>query len=87
MALSRAAALLSPAAAGRPLLDFRRGLIAQNIADSPQVARAAYRRAHAGATAQGDELLLSSTWRHLALIALREGSWRRPGTASRSPCG
>ncbi|WP_328906623.1 hypothetical protein OG230_28690 [Streptomyces sp. NBC_00234] len=73
VALSRAAALLSPAAAGRPLLDFRRGLIAQNIADSPQSARAAYRRAHAGATAQGDELLLSFTWRHLASLALREG--------------
>lgn len=73
VALSRAAALLSPAAPGRPLLDFRRGLIAQNIADSPQSARAAYRRAHAGATARGDELLLSFTWRHLASLALGEG--------------
>ncbi|MFF5335434.1 hypothetical protein [Streptomyces sp. NPDC013181] len=73
VALGRAAALLSPTAQGRPLLDFRRGLIAQNIADSPQAARAAYRRAHAGAAAQNDALLLSSTWRHLALIALREG--------------
>ncbi len=73
VALSRAAALLAPAAPGRPLLDFRRGLIAQNIADSPQSARAAYRRAHAGATARGDELLLSFTWRHLASLALREG--------------
>lgn len=73
VALSRAAALLSPTAPGRPLLDFRRGLIAHNIADSPQAARAAYRRAHAGALAQDDALLLSSTWRHLALLALREG--------------
>lgn len=73
VALSRSAALLSPAAPARPLLDFRRGLIAQNIADSPQAARAAYRRAHAGAVAQGDQLLLSSTWRHLALLSLREG--------------
>ncbi|MEV0491781.1 hypothetical protein [Streptomyces atratus] len=73
VALSRSAALLSPTAPGRPLLDFRRGLIAQNIADSPQAARAAYHRAHAGATTQGDELLLSSTWRHLALLSLREG--------------
>lgn len=73
VALSRAAALLAPAAPGRPLLDFRRGLIAQNIADAPQSARAAYRRAHAGATAQGDQLLLSFTWRHLASLALREG--------------
>ncbi|MGC5341422.1 hypothetical protein ACPXCE_00770 [Streptomyces sp. DT24] len=73
VALSRAAALLPPGAAGRPLLDFRRGLIAQNIADSPQAARAAYRRAHAGATARGDELLLSDTWRHLASLALNDG--------------
>ncbi|MDN3297888.1 hypothetical protein QWM81_28385 [Streptomyces ficellus] len=72
-ALGRAAALIAPTAPGRPLLDFRRGLIAQNLADSPQAARAAYRRAHAGATAQGDTLLLSSTWRHLAGLALREG--------------
>ncbi|SBU92202.1 hypothetical protein YUMDRAFT_04225 [Streptomyces sp. OspMP-M45] len=73
VALSRAAALLPPAAPGRPLLDFRRGLIAQNIAEAPQSARAAYRRAHAGATARGDALLLSFTWRHLASLALGEG--------------
>ncbi|MFI7102640.1 hypothetical protein ACIBK8_25155 [Streptomyces sp. NPDC050161] len=72
-ALGRAAALLAPGAAGRPLLDFRRGLMAEHVADSPQSARAAYRRAHAGATAAGDLLLLSSTWRHLAGLALRDG--------------
>ncbi|WP_420894829.1 hypothetical protein [Streptomyces noursei] len=72
-ALGRAAALLAPSAAGRPLLDFRRGLMAEHIADSPDAARAAYRRAHAGATAQGDALLLSFTWRHLAGLALRDG--------------
>lgn len=72
-ALGRAAALLAPAAPGRPLLDFRRGLMAEHVADSPQSARAAYRRAHAGATARGDLLLLSSTWRHLAGLALRDG--------------
>ncbi|RSS42241.1 hypothetical protein [Streptomyces sp. WAC08241] len=73
MALGRAAALIAPTAGGRPLLDFRRGLIAQNLGDSPQAARAAYRRAHAGAADRGDSLLLSSTWRHLAGLALREG--------------
>ncbi len=73
VALSRSAALLAPASPARPLLDFRRGLIAQNIAESPQAARAAFRRAHAGAANLGDELLLSSTWRHLAALALREG--------------
>ncbi|MFD5078743.1 hypothetical protein [Streptomyces sp. NPDC058371] len=73
VALGRAAALLAPGAPGRPALDFRRGLIAENLAQSPQAARAAYRRAHAGATALGDPLLLSCTWRHLAGLALREG--------------
>lgn len=72
-ALGRAAALIAPGAAGRPLLDFRRGLIAENLTGSPQAARAAYRRAHAGATAHSDPLLLSFTWRHLAGLALREG--------------
>jgi tetratricopeptide (TPR) repeat protein len=72
-ALGRAAALIAPSAPGRPLLDYRRGLVAQNLGDSPQAARAAYRRAHAGATAQGDALLLSATWRHLAGLALHDG--------------
>jgi tetratricopeptide (TPR) repeat protein len=72
-ALGRAAALLTPTAPGRALLDFRRGLIAEHLSDSPESARAAYRRAHAGATAHGQTLLLSFTWRHLAGLALREG--------------
>lgn len=72
-ALGRAAALIEPGGPGRPLLDFRRGLIAENLTRSAQAARAAYRRAHAGATARHDPLLLSSTWRHLAGLALREG--------------
>ncbi|GHJ99771.1 hypothetical protein SY2F82_15690 [Streptomyces sp. Y2F8-2] len=72
-ALGRAAALIPPGTPGRALLDFRRGLVAQNLADAPQAARAAYRRAHAGAVAHGDALLLSFTWRHLAGLALRDG--------------
>jgi hypothetical protein len=72
-ALGRAAALLAPDAAGRPLLDFRRGLVAEHLADSAQAARAAYHRAHAGALAHGDTLLTSFTWRHLAALALRDG--------------
>ncbi|GAA4813681.1 hypothetical protein [Streptomyces ziwulingensis] len=72
-ALGRAAALIAPGAPGRALLDFRRGLLAENLAHSPQSARAAYRRAHAGATAHADPLLLSFTWRHLAGLALRDG--------------
>jgi tetratricopeptide (TPR) repeat protein len=72
-ALGRAAALITPGAPGRALLDFRRGLIAENLAGSPQAARAAYRRAHVGATAHDDPLLLSFTWRHLAGLALRDG--------------
>ncbi|MET8576851.1 hypothetical protein [Streptomyces sp. NPDC005012] len=72
-ALGRAAALIPPGTPRRALLDFRRGLVAQNLAHAPQAARAAYRRAHAGATAHPDPLLLSCTWRHLAALALSEG--------------
>ncbi|MFF2652257.1 hypothetical protein [Streptomyces sp. NPDC058045] len=72
-ALGRAAALIAPGAAGRALLDFRRGQVAENVTGSPQAARAAYRRAHEGAAAQGDALLLSCTWRQLAGLALRDG--------------
>ncbi|MEU6243699.1 hypothetical protein [Streptomyces sp. NPDC047024] len=72
-ALGRAAALIAPGSAGRALLDFRRGLLAENLSSSPQAARAAYRRAHAGATTHSAPLLLSFTWRHLAGLSLREG--------------
>jgi tetratricopeptide (TPR) repeat protein len=72
-ALGRAAALIPPGSPGRALLDFRRGLLAENLTRSPQAARAAYRRAHAGATARSDALLMSFTWRHLAGLALRDG--------------
>ncbi|TXS57452.1 hypothetical protein EAO77_16315 [Streptomyces sp. t39] len=72
-ALGRAAALLSPSSPRRPLLDFRRGLLAEHIADAPQAARAAYERAHAGAGTHGDPLLLSFTSQQLAGLALREG--------------
>ncbi|WP_338687615.1 hypothetical protein QD712_42310 [Streptomyces acidiscabies] len=72
-ALGRAAALIPPGVAQRALLDFRRGLLAENLASSPQAARAAYRRAHAAAVEASDSLLLSFTWRHLAGLALRDG--------------
>ena len=73
-ALGRASALLPPGAAGRPLLDFRRGLVAENLLQDPASARTAYRRAHAGAEQQQDDLLLSDTWRHLASIARQDGN-------------
>jgi tetratricopeptide (TPR) repeat protein len=72
-ALGRAAALLSPGSPRRPLLDFRRGLLAEHIAGSPQAALAAYRRAHEGARAQDDRLLLSFTWFQQAGLAQRDG--------------
>ena len=40
-ALGRAAALIAPGAPGRALLDFRRGLLAENLARSPQARRRA----------------------------------------------
>jgi tetratricopeptide (TPR) repeat protein len=72
-ALSRAAALLPPTSRHRPLLDFRRGLVAQHLAENPTAAESRFRRAHAGAAEQGDQLLLSFTWRHLAALAADEG--------------
>ncbi|MCQ4083120.1 hypothetical protein NGB36_21545 [Streptomyces sp. RB6PN25] len=72
-ALGRGAALLPPGVRDRALLDFRRGLVAENLAGNPAGAKLAYRRAHAAAAAHGDRLLFSFTWRHLAGLALREG--------------
>ncbi|HEX5565545.1 MAG TPA: hypothetical protein VFY14_01145 [Streptomyces sp.] len=72
-ALGRAAALLPLTSPRRATLDFRRGLVAEHLGDNPQAAQAAYRRAHAAATAHGDELLCSFTWRHLAGLELRAG--------------
>ncbi|WP_438947931.1 hypothetical protein [Streptomyces durbertensis] len=72
-ALGRAAALIPPDAPERALLDFRRGLLAEFLADNPQSAEAAYRRAHTAASTHGDSLLCSFTWRHLAGLAQREG--------------
>lgn len=72
-ALGRAAALLPPGVPERALLDFRRGLLAEHLADNHESARAAYRRAHAGATTHHRTLLNSFTWRHLAGLALRSG--------------
>ncbi len=74
-ALGRAAALLAPGSPTRPLLHFRRGLIAQHLSDNPSDATAAFERAHAGATAQGQRLLLSFTWRHVAAMAEHEGKF------------
>ncbi|KAF4408956.1 MULTISPECIES: hypothetical protein [Streptomyces] len=73
-ALGRSAALLPPGSPNRALLDFRRGLVAQHLAHDAQGAQAAFTRAHAGATANGDQLLLSFTWRHLASMAEQEGN-------------
>jgi len=72
-ALGRAAALLRPGSRDRALLDFRRGLITENLSGDPAGAVMAFRRAHTAAVAHGDRLLSSFTWRHLAGLALREG--------------
>ncbi|MFB7123448.1 MULTISPECIES: hypothetical protein [unclassified Kitasatospora] len=72
-ALGRTSALLPPDAPGRPLLDFRRGLVAENLLRDRSAAWIAYRRAHEGAGERGDELLRSYTWRHLAALALSRG--------------
>lgn len=72
-ALGRTSAMLAPDAPGRPLLDFRRGLVSENLLRDPAAARTAFQRAHAGAVERGDDLLRSHTTRHLAGLALAEG--------------
>ncbi len=72
-ALGRTAALLPPGGRDRALLDFRRGLVMEHLSDDPAGARPAFRRAHTCATTHGDRLLCSFTWRHLAVLALRDG--------------
>ena len=72
-ALGRSAALLPPGVRERALLDFRRGLITENLSGDQAGARLAFRRAHACAASHGDLLLCSFTWRHLAGLALRDG--------------
>ncbi|MFD9261973.1 hypothetical protein, partial [Streptomyces sp. NPDC059538] len=47
-ALGRAAALLSPDSRTRPLLDFRRGLVAEHLADAPPEGRPAQHPAPPG---------------------------------------
>jgi hypothetical protein len=64
---------LSDSSPFRPLLEFRRGLIAENLLEDLKIAAAAYNRAHAAAEANGDALLLSYTCRHLGSIAQQEG--------------
>ncbi|WP_371482420.1 hypothetical protein [Kitasatospora sp. NBC_00315] len=76
-ALGRTSALLPPDAPGRPLLDFRRGLVAENLLRDRTAAWIAYRRAHEGAQERGDDLLCSYTWRHLAALALASGDTAR----------
>ncbi|WP_263106001.1 hypothetical protein [Kitasatospora sp. DSM 101779] len=76
-ALGRTSALLAPDAPGRPLLDFRRGLVAENLLHDPAAARIAYRRAHDAAVERHDDLLCSYTWRHLAGLALAGGDRER----------
>ncbi|MEU3963927.1 hypothetical protein AB0F42_29705 [Streptomyces buecherae] len=72
-ALGRAAALLAPDSRTRPLLDFRRGLLAQHLSKNASSAQAAFQRAHAAALSHGDALLSSFTWRHLAAMAEERG--------------
>jgi hypothetical protein len=72
-ALGRSAALLGPESPGRPLLDFRRGLIAQTLARNAPAARVAFRRAHDAAAERGDDLLCVHTWRHLATLSHEDG--------------
>lgn len=72
-AMAKADGCLSEHSPAWPLLEFRRGLIAENLGGDLSAARAAYERAHTAADTNGDALLLSYTWRHLGSIAQQEG--------------
>lgn len=86
-ALGRAAALIPPGTPQRALLDFRRGLLAENLTSSPQAARAAYRRAHAGPRRMPTRCCCRSRGAIWPDSRCGTGSWRRPATVSRSRCG
>lgn len=75
-ALGRAAALLRPSGPARPLLDYRRGLMAQYLGDSPQDAEAAYRRAYAESAGRPDRegrLLTAAVLLQLGTLELLAG--------------
>jgi tetratricopeptide (TPR) repeat protein len=76
-AIEAADALLSANSRFRPLMEFRHGLIFENLSKDIARARSSYELAHEGATAIGDELLLSYTWRHLGSVAQQEGDVER----------
>lgn len=56
-----------------PLLAFRRGLITENLDGDHDAARQFYARAHQAAEANGDELFLSFTYRHFAIVDRKAG--------------
>lgn len=69
-AIRTADTLLSKESKRRGLLDFRRGLILENLDDDAPAGHAAYRSARRRASATEDEWLLSYTARHLGIAAL-----------------
>jgi tetratricopeptide (TPR) repeat protein len=56
----------------RPLFEFRRGLLAENLKRDTEEARKAYTLAHNAAKMGSDKLLLSYTYRHLGSLAEQE---------------
>lgn len=85
-ALGRAAALLDPTAPGRGLLDFRRGLIAEHLSDSPsrpaRPTAAPTRRRRRRATSCCSRSL-GATWRD---CHSGTANWPKRDTASPSRC-
>lgn len=72
-ALELADGQLGDYSSARPLLDFRRGLIIENLKGDPKTALAAYERAHIAAEINGDAHLLSYTTRHLGSLSQNAG--------------
>ncbi|EDX26376.1 conserved hypothetical protein [Streptomyces sp. Mg1] len=85
-ALGRAAALLSPGSRTRPLLDFRRGLVAEHLADAPQSAARRTGGPTRGRWPTGTPCCCPSRGATWPRWRCGTGRWRRPGRASRSRC-
>jgi tetratricopeptide (TPR) repeat protein len=78
--IAKADSLLGETSSYRPLMEFRRGLIFENLVEDVHKARSSYELAHKGATDSGDPVLLSYTWRHLGSTDQQLGDVQRART-------
>jgi hypothetical protein len=91
--LKQAVDLVEEDSVTRAWIEFRRGLVAQNLRDEPDSAGRHFEQAHRLATAHGDPLLRSYTTRHLGGMAEHDGdieaavTWFTESLHLRYDCG